>query len=132
MAAYIASGTRKSWARFIDAFRKSQVGVVALGVPADAVGEFVNTADQPVSVGQARTGDRHMVLAFADPEAYAARFGRRFNATLTGEALLATVLLNPDCAGVRVNSALAKLSVLIERATIKSLVRARQPWWRLW
>jgi hypothetical protein len=64
-----------------------------------------------------------MVLAFADPEAFAARFGRRFNAVIAGEAVLATVMLNPNCAGVLVNSALSETSVVIDRATVESLVR---------
>lgn len=51
-----------------------------------------------------------MALAFAGPAASAARFGRRFNAAWVGEALLATVLLNPEGAGVLVNSALAEVS----------------------
>lgn len=64
-----------------------------------------------------------MALAFADPAAFAARLGRPFNAELTGEALLATVLLNPECAGVLVNSALAEVSVVIDRGTAARLVR---------
>lgn len=79
-----------------------------------------------------------MVLAFADPEAFAARFGPRFNSTIAGEALLAAVLFNPECNGVLVNSALAEVSVIIDRATAESLLRpageraAAKPWWRFW
>jgi hypothetical protein len=139
IAAHTSSGSSESWAPFLDKFRKSQVGVVAVGVPAGSAGEFVSTADQPVSVGLTRhAGGRPMALAFADPEAFAARFGRPFNAALAGEALLATVLLNPECAGVLVNSALAEVSVVIDRATAESLVRPAtkqptdKPWWRFW
>jgi hypothetical protein len=115
--------------------------VVAVGVPADAADRFVSTlpggqrrqiplmpagfvttAEQPLSVGSTlHVGGRPMVLAFADPEAFAARFGQPFNASLAGEVLLATVLLNPDCAGVLINSALAEVSVVIDRATAESL-----------
>ncbi len=79
-----------------------------------------------------------MVLAFADPKAFAVRFGRSFNAALVGEALLATALLNPECAGVLVNSALAEVSVVIDRATADAMVRPSRgqtdakPWWRFW
>ena len=78
-----------------------------------------------------------MVLAFADPEAFARRFGRPFNGGMTGAALLAAVLANPECAGVLVNSALAEVSVAIDRPTAEALVRAGRPpapkpWWRFW
>jgi len=124
IAAHIASGSPGSWARFLDGFRKAQVGVVAVGVPAEVDGEFVSTADLPVSVGLTQhAGGRPMALAFTDLEGFAARLGRPFNAALAGEALLGTVLLNPDCAGVLVNSALAEVSVVIDRATVDCLVR---------
>jgi hypothetical protein len=139
IVAHIASGSPESWARFVDGFRAAQVGVVAVGVPAGAAGKFVSTADRPMSVGLTRhAGGRPMALAFADPEVFAARFGRPFNAELAGEALLAAALLNPECAGVLVNSALAEVSVVIDRATVESLVRpagdqpAAKPWWRFW
>ena len=100
IAAHIAGRSPGSWMRFLDGFRKAQVGVVALGVPACAAGEFVSTDDRPISIGLTQhAGGRPMALAFADPEAFAALFGRPFNAALSGEAMLGTVLLNPECAG---------------------------------
>jgi SseB protein N-terminal domain len=139
IAAHIANDSPESWNQFLDGFRKSQVGVVASGVPAGAVGEFVSTVDQPLSVGiTLHAGGRPMVLAFADPKAFSVRFGRSFNAALVGEALLATALLNPECAGVLVNSALAEVSVVIDRATAEAMVRPScgqtdaKPWWGFW
>jgi hypothetical protein len=139
IAAHMASGSSETWTRFLDGFRNSQVGVVAVGVVGGVAGEFLSTADRPVSVGLTRhVSGLPMALAFADPEAFAARFGRPFNAALIGETMLATVLLNPDCAGVLVNSALAEVSVVIDRATAQLLVRsagersAAKPWWRFW
>jgi hypothetical protein len=140
IAAHMASGSPEAWAQFLDGFRKSQVGVVAVGGErGSAAREFVSTANQPVSVGLTRhAGGLPMALAFADPAAFVARFGQPFNAALVGEALLATVLLNPDCAGVLVNSALAEVSVVIDRATAESLVQpadersASKPWWQFW
>ncbi len=139
LAAHLASGSPECWAQFLDQFRKSQVGVVATGVEAGTAGDFASTANRPLSVGLTQhAGGRPMVLAFADPKVFAARFGRSFNAALAGEALLATVLRNPDCAGVLVNSALAEVSAVIDRATVQSLVRLdssrppAKPWWRLW
>jgi hypothetical protein len=124
IAAHVANGSPETWAEFLTGFCKSQVGVGVVGVPPDAVGEFVSTTDRPLSVHLTRhAGGRLMALAFADPVAFAARFGRPFNAGLTGHALLATVMLNPNCAGVLVNSALAELSVVIDRTTAESLVR---------
>ncbi len=124
IAAHMASGTPETWARFLDIFRKSEVGIHAIGVPEGATGEFVTTANQPLSVGlTGHAGGRPLALAFADPPAFALRFGQPFNAGLTGEAVLATVLANPDCAGVLVNSALDEMSVVIDRATAESLVR---------
>jgi hypothetical protein len=139
IAAHVANGTSETWAQFLGGFSKSQVGVIAVGVPPGAAGEFVSTADRPLSVGLTRhAGGRPMALAFADPVAFAARFGRPFNAALAGHALLATVLLNPECTGVLVNSALSEVSVVIDRTTAESLVQpsselpADKPWWRFW
>jgi hypothetical protein len=139
IAAHNASRSSQSYAQFLDGFRKALVGVCATGMPAGTVGDFVSTADCPIKVDSTEhAGGRPMVLAFADPEAFAARFGQQINAQMVGESLLATVLLNPDCAGVLVNSALAEVSLAIERATVESLVRpasdrpAAKPWWRIW
>jgi hypothetical protein len=138
IAAHTASSSPESWGRFLDAFQVSEVGVHVVGAPAGVAGEFVTTADRPVSVGLTRhAGGRPMALAFADPEAFARRFGRPFNGGMTGAALLATVLANPECAGVLVNSALAEVSVVIDRPTAEALVRTGRPpvgkpWWRFW
>lgn len=71
IAAYVVSRSAESWTRFLDAFRKAQVGVVAVGVPAGVDDELVSTADRPISVGLTRhAGGRPMALAFADPEAF--------------------------------------------------------------
>ncbi len=124
IAELIASDSPENKARFLALFRTSQVGVMASGVPSDVAGESVSTSENPVGVGLTRhAGGRPMVLAFADPEAFAARFGWRFNAAMSGEALLPVVLHNPECAGVLVNSALVKMSVVIDRITIQSQVR---------
>jgi len=139
IAAHVASGSSRTWIKFLEAFRTARVGVFAEGVPAGTTGDFVSTAERPITVGVTRHNDgKSRVLAFADPVAFAARFGQPFNAELVGEALLATALSNPECAGVLVNSALAERSVVIDRATAESLVRsgkqtpAPKPWWRFW
>jgi hypothetical protein len=140
IAAYIEDGTPQSFSQFLDGFRGSRLGVIAAGVPA-GVSEFVSTAEQSVSIGMTQhAGGRRMALAFADPVAFARRFGCPFNAEISGEALLATILLNPECEGVLVNSALAEVSVVIDRVTAESVTRSagggvqpgRKPWWRFW
>jgi hypothetical protein len=123
IVAHKADGSPDTWSRFLDAFRSSQIGVIAFRAPGTA-GEHISSAERPISVGlTAHAGGKPMALAFADPEAFAMRFGQAFNATMTGDALLATVLVNPQCAGVLVNSALAELSAVIHRATAESLLR---------
>lgn len=138
IAVHIASGSPENWARFLDEFRKTKVGVHAVGVP-EGVSEFTSTADQPVSVAfTAHAGGQPMVLAYADPMAFSARFGQRFNAGMVGESVLATVLLHPDCTGVLVNSALVEMSVVIDRPTVEWLLQPAddqpptKPWWRFW
>lgn len=137
LAAHAASGKQREWVRFLDAFRVSQLGVKASGLPESAAGTIVATADRPLSVAlTGHAGGRPMVLAFADPAAFERRFGRRFNVTVTGDALLAIALHNPECDGVLVNSALTETCTVIERATAESLLRAgrrgsaAKPWWR--
>ena len=139
IAAHVASRSSQTWTRFLDGFRKSQVGVVAVGAPEGVAAEFVTTADRPVSVGLTTNAEgRRMALAYADPAAFAVRYGRSFNAALIGDALLATVMLNPECQGVLVNSALAEISVVIDRPTAESLTRpggerpVGKPWWKFW
>ena len=141
IAEHRVANTPQSFARFLDAFRTAMLGVVAQGLPEGATGDVVSRAEQPLSVGLTTyAGGQPMVLAFADPAAFARRFGARFNAEIAGEALLATALLNPMCQGVLVNSALAEVSIVIDRATAESLTRhadakapaRRKPWWKFW
>jgi hypothetical protein len=118
IASHKADGTAQSFDRFLDAFCKSRMGVYASGASDDLREHFVSTTEQPISV--ARTRDRHL-LAFADPAAFAQTFGPRFNASLSGVALLATVLHSADCQGIRVNSALDEISIIIDRGVVARL-----------
>jgi hypothetical protein len=135
--AYAADNSPKLFSLFVDRFRRSELGVVALGA-IGAPGMHVSSAEAPVSVGlTTHGGGKPMVLAFADPAAFAKRFGAKFNAGINGDALLATALLNPDCAGVLVNSAITESAVVIPRAYADRLKRselsqARRRWWRFW
>lgn len=135
IAVHAAARSSRTWARFLAAFRQAKLGVVAEG-PQGVAGEFTTTSERPVAVSLTEHGDgRPKVLAYADPREFAVRFGQPFNAEIGGEALLGTVLANPQCSGILVNSALDSMSVVIDRATVKTLVRSadhrpRKRWWR--
>jgi hypothetical protein len=79
---------------------------------------------------------RKMVLAFADPQAFAKKFGQKFNAGISGEAIFGTVALNPACDGILVNSAKDVVSIVINRKTALSAHRrasiCTKPWWKFW
>lgn len=126
--------TRSLRLRFVDAFHRSAVGVIAQGAAAGLVGTIVSSGENPISLGVTNHGGDNRILAFADPNVFAARFGRQFNAETSGASVLETVLANKSCSGVLVNSATAKVSAVIDRATIEAFVRtlAPKPWWKLW
>lgn len=130
-----------SFAEFLEAFRCAVVGVIALGVPQGSMGTFTSLPEHPVSLGSSTDNrGRHLVLAFADPDAFTRTFGARFNATMSGEAVLQTAVQNPSCHGVQVNSAKAEISILIDRHNAVSLLETgkaspaspQRPWWKLW
>ena len=124
ITAHSANGSSETWAQFLEGFRQAQLGVIAIGLPAGATGKHSSSAGQALSVGLTlHASGRPMALAFADPIAFAARFGQPFNATMFGNALLKTMLHNPECAGVLVNSAVAEVSVVIDRTTAETMVR---------
>lgn len=133
--------TGNDYAAFLELFCRSQVGVMAVGAPEGTGGTVVSTDENPLALGLTdHVGGRRMVLAFADPIAFARVFGLRFNAEMRGLDVLRTALHNPDCQGVLVNSARAEASIVIERETAASLVAerearvgsARRPWWKVW
>lgn len=123
IAHYLETRTQDSYARFLEVFRSAKVGVMASGAPAGTSGDFQATSENPISVGSSKdSGGQPVVLVFADPHAFSLRFGMCFNAEILGESVLETVKLNVDCHGVRVNSATAKVSILIDRRTVESLL----------
>jgi hypothetical protein len=129
-----------TYAQFLKCFRGSKLGVLVADAPDGATGDYVTTAERPFSLATTtHGGGRTMLLAFADPEQFARRFGVPFNATIMGKDLLATVLLNPECEGVLVNSATAEVSIVIDRATVESQVAMglhhtpkQKAWWQFW
>jgi hypothetical protein len=131
MAIFGKDGAPESFGRFLKAFRVAKLGVIAVGVPGGLSGDVISTNAQPISLGLSGHGDgRPRVLAFADPAAFARRFGQPFNAGMNGEVVMQTAMHDEHCAGVLVNSALTESSVTIDRATIASLIgsaRSRPP-----
>lgn len=137
--AHVANNSPQSWIHFLTEFQRAQVGVVAAGdIEPRETGEIEVSANREIAVGRAEHPDakgRSLALAFADPVEFAKRFGGRFNAAMTGEALLRTVFHNAECDGVLVHSATGELSVVIDRDTVERLVqpappgRPEQPWW---
>lgn len=116
----------QAYSKFLEEFRLSMLGVMATGAPEETEGPFQSTDENPIILGSSEDAEgRSVLLAFADPEAFAQRFGRHFNAELSGEALLQTVLMDRDCWGIRVNSAKREMSVIIDRDTAQRLLRAR-------
>lgn len=133
------SRTQDAYISFLRAFRNVEVGAIALGVPPGTVGGFTATPEHPTPLGSSTDNAGHeVVLAFADPDAFLQNFGARFNAKMSGEAVLETVVLNPACYGLRVNSAKVEISIVIDRHTVVSLLdtgkaapaSSQRPWWR--
>ena len=136
---HFKSRTQNSFTDSLQAFRSAVVGVISLGVPQGTVGNFTSVPEHPISLGSSQDSNGHdVVLVFADPDAFVRTFGTRFNATMSGEAVLQTVIHNPACYGVRVNSAKAEISIIIDRDTAVSLLDAgkaapassQRPWWK--
>lgn len=128
------SGCQFGW--FIEEFRNARVGIIATGFPSGQTGTVVATGDHPLFIsGGQMAGDRFL-LAFADPDEFAIRFGRRFNAEICGELLIAAVLHDPDCEGIRINSAISETSIIIDRRTLEFVAGeskpATNPWWKFW
>jgi hypothetical protein len=132
---------QRRYGQFVEAFRRSEVGVKATGAPPGTAGDFKSSQEHPIGVRSSIDPEgRSVLLAFADPPAFAQRFGMQFNAGMRGEALLETVLANPDCHGILVNSAKREISILIHRDVVVRLKRGtaepasapRTPWWKFW
>jgi hypothetical protein len=126
MAQHANMNDAQSYARVVEAFRGSTLGVIATGAPDQAAGDVTSTAEQPLQVGMTQTPDgRRMILVFADPPAFVRRFGRRFNAQMGGEAVLRTAASDPACDGVLVNSATSESALILDRGTIISALESR-------
>jgi len=133
----------RRYQQFLEGFRRSKLGVRATGAPPGTAGDFQSSDEHPIAIGESVDPEgRSVLLAFADPPAFVQRFGRQLNAETLGESLLDTVLANPGCHGILVNSAKREISLLIRRDTAARLKRGagmqapapepRKPWWKFW
>jgi hypothetical protein len=131
------SYNRGSYRRFISSFRDSRVGVVV----ANAGGEIACALEEASALMPSIDQDgKSVILAFADPDAFATRFGSEFNGTITGQEILEIVIADPECNGVRVNSALSEVSLVIPRRRVLKILKkthgrdasTHRAWWRFW
>ena len=56
---HVKSRTQGSFADFLQAFRGAVVGVIAVGVPSDTVGDFTSTPEHPTSLGSSPDNEGH-------------------------------------------------------------------------
>lgn len=125
-------------ASFVETFRRSRVGVVALTLPPNRLpGETFQAGPGEVSLALVNTPDgRRMVKACADPETFAARYpDTKITALMLGEAVLGVVAAASDIDGILVCSASSFHSVPISRShatTPPSEASSVRPWWKFW
>ncbi|WP_436535393.1 hypothetical protein [Actinoplanes sp. HUAS TT8] len=122
MAEHVRDEDAATYERFVVLFRSSIVGVRVSGTPVpDGQGGLVS--DGSVGVGRTDYGDgQWRLLTFADPEAFARKYGPQFNAGMSGEALLGIAAGDPECQGILVNSAIHDNSVIISKETAAALI----------
>jgi hypothetical protein len=119
--------------QFREAFLSAEVGVHVTRMLVGAEkGETVITSDDnqiQVTSGGDRNGNP-VLLAFADPPVFIKNFGDKFlrefglecNATMPSRDLIRTALYNPDSHGIRLNSAIAEQSVVLDREMLESML----------
>jgi hypothetical protein len=141
IAQVLAHDTPETYARFLDVFMQSSLGVIVTGLPPGASGA-VQVKGDGVGCAKGQTPDgRVMLLACADRAVFVTRFDRPFNAEIEAASLMNVVMTNPDCAGIMINSATSEHTIVVERATIARLMgpagpaptpSKNKPWWRFW
>ncbi|MCA9679155.1 MAG: SseB family protein [Kofleriaceae bacterium] len=112
------------YARFLEVFARSRLGVIVHGLAAGADGTVMVLRGEARCAMIKHPDGRGMVLACSDREVFVTRFDRPFNAELDAAELMKVALHNPDCAGILINNATSEHSIVVERATIERLVAA--------
>ncbi|WP_203737469.1 hypothetical protein [Actinoplanes italicus] len=136
MAEHSDTSSPDSYARFLEMFRDSIVGVVGIGtVTHDAQGLPVTAPG--FAVGRTTHGDgRHRILTFADPDVAAQRPNSQCNAGVPGRVLLQMAVEDPECEGILVNSATRQISLVIGKESAQfttdgvAVAPKKKPWWR--
>lgn len=121
---YVDQGTSENYAKFIEVFLCSNLGVIVTGVPPGNVGQYVASKNE-LAVAMSNTPDgKKMVLACADRAVFVRRFSKLFNAEVGAPALLKIAWSNPECEGIMLNSAASEHRILIVRKEISELIAA--------
>ena len=115
----LADGTEESRAKFEAVFLSSQICVHLV---AGADGNVVSSGSDP--------DGNQVLIAFADPpvfnENYGSKFRREFeiecNATMSGPDLIRTSLYNADSHGIRLNSAVEEVSIIMKSEQLTTML----------
>lgn len=134
----VQEDTPANYEKLLKAFTRASVGVVAVGVPAGTTGLYRAGRNELSLASGALPDGRPAILVSADPEVFRRRYGGPFNAEMDGLSVMATVLVNPKCEAIRINSAASEHSMAIRRSTIQQIIdagssgapSARKPWWK--
>ena len=130
-------GNEENYNRFLEAFLRARLGIIAHGLPPGISGIVRSGPDTSCASVEHPARRGAFVLACADMAMFNTRFARKFNAELDAHSLMNIVVANPSSAGILINSAKSEHSIVIERTTIERLLEpsptnARNPWWKFW
>ena len=118
-----AEWSEEHYRAFLADFLNAEVGITIQGQP-EGVERIVTSEEHNITVGQTDFPDgRKRLLLYADPAAFADRFGQRFNAGISGRDACRILLANPDLEGVLINSADVVLSYPIPRGILEQAYR---------
>lgn len=136
---YAKDRTPSNYEKLCQTFTTAIVGVCAEGTPEGQAGMFQSTSENPFRVASTSYGDgQSRVLAFADPEAFAKKFGPKFNALMRGIDVCNVVKHSPGCAGILLNNANEETSFVFSRKDALRLMgintneKPVNPWWKFW
>jgi hypothetical protein len=119
---FLEQSTPENYEQFLRVFLGSQLGVILKDIPGSHSGQYVAGKNaRTAAVGITPDGKR-MLLACADRAIFVQRFQQPFNEEMGAVALLKTVLANPQCEGIMINSAVSEHSIGIPRHQIQDLL----------
>ncbi|GAA2468092.1 hypothetical protein [Winogradskya humida] len=119
MAEYADTKDPQTFARFVELFAASTIGIVTHG--------------ERLGAGMTTYGDgKSRILSFADSDARSRWAAGRYNAGVQGAMLLRMAADNP-CEGILVNCATREISLVIDRDTARAALNPppkKTPWWK--